>query len=306
MLDDDRPTPRRANALSQTRTLILGCGYLGRRVGRLLSGRGDRVLGTTRSESRSAELARWGVEGVVADVLEPDSLDHLPEVDRVLFCVGFDRSAGVPIRRVYVDGLRSALERLAGRVGSLVYASSTGVYGGDDGGWVDETSAAGPRTESGRACLEAEGVVREFEAQGRLPSTILRYSGLYGPDRLMRREPLLRGEPIVGSPDKILNLVHIDDAAAAAVAALDRAGIGDLFLISDDRPAPRAEYYRLAAEALGAPPPRFVPAAAGSPEAGREGSNKRVSNRRMHAELGLSLIYPDITTGVPAAIAAAP
>ena len=68
------------------------------------------------------------------------------------------------------------------------------------------------------------------------------------------------------------------------------------------RPAPRSEYYRLAAEALGAPPPRFVPAEPGSPEAGREGSNKRVSNRRMHDDLGLSLIYPDIATGVPAAI----
>ena len=242
---------------------------------------------------------------MVADVLDPDSLNGLPEADRALFCVGYDRSAGVPIRQVYVDGLRHALGRLVDRVGSLVYASSTGVYGGDDGDWVDETSPADPRTESGRACLEAEGVVREYEAEGRLPSTILRFSGLYGPDRLMRREALIRGEPIVGSPDKILNLVHIDDAAAAAVAALDRAGEGELFLISDDRPAPRSEYYRLAAEALGAPPPRFVPAAPGSPEAGREASNKRISNRRMHAELGLSLIYPDITTGVPAAIGTA-
>ena len=288
------------------RTLILGCGYLGRRVGRLLASRGDRVFGTTRSDSRLPDLAAIGIEGVVADVLDPGSLDRLPRADIALFCVGFDRSAGVPIREVYVDGLRHALGRLVDRVGSLVYASSTGVYGGDDGGWVDETSPADPRTESGRACLEAEGLVREYEARGGLASTILRFSGLYGPGRLMRREALLRGEPIVGNPDKILNLIHVDDAAGATVAALDRREAGGLYLISDDRPAPRSEYYALAAESLGGPPPSFVPAEPGSPEAGREGSNKRVSNARMHARLGFELTYPDITTGVPAAIQGTP
>lgn len=288
----------------QPRTLVVGCGYLGRRVGRLLSNRGERVFGTTRSAARSAELACWGVEAVVVDVLAPDSLANLPTADRALYCVGFDRSAGVPIRQVYVDGLRLTMGRLLDRVGSLVYASSTGVYGGDDGGWVDEDSPTGPRTESGRACLDAEGVIRDFEADGRLPATILRYSGLYGPDRLMRREALIRGEEIIGDPEKILNLVHIDDAATAAVTALDRARGGELYLVSDDRPAPRREYYRLAAEALKAPVPRFRPPTPGTGESSREGSNKRVSNRRMHAGLGVTLRYPDITTGVPAALAA--
>ncbi len=283
-------------------TLILGCGYLGRRVGRILRGRGERVLGTTRSAGRFEGLARWGVEGVVADVNDPATLDNLPAVDRMLACVGFDRSAGVPIRSVYVDGLRLALDRMRGRVGSVAYASSTGVYGGVDGEWLDEASPAEPRTESGQACLDAEGVVRDFERETATPATILRYAGLYGPGRIMRREALLRGEPVVGDPEKWLNLVQIDDAAAAAVAALDRAASG-VFCVADDRPAPRREFYRLAAEYLGAPEPRFVVPGPGSPEARREGSNKRISNARMRAELLATLTYPDIATGVPAALA---
>jgi len=288
--------------LSRTSTLIIGCGYLGRRVGRLLQGRGDRAWGTARSADRADELGGWGVEAVVADVLRPASLDGLPRADRVLYCVGFDRSAGVPIRSVYVDGLGRALERVASRAGSIVYVSSTGVYGGDDGGWVDEETPPGPRTESGRACLEGEGLVRSCEAATGLRATIVRFSGLYGPGRIMRSEGLIRGEPVVGDPDKFLNLIHIDDAAAVAVAALDRGGSGELFLGSDDRPAPRREFYERAAEAMGAPPPRFRPAEPGSPEARREGSNKRVRNGRMRAVLSVALLYPDIASGVPAAL----
>jgi nucleoside-diphosphate-sugar epimerase len=77
-----------------------------------------------------------------------------------------------------------------------------------------------------------------------------------------------------------------------------------LYLVADDRPAPRREFYRLIAEVLGAPEPRFEPTEPGSPEAGREGSNKRVANGRIKAELGWSPVYPDIVSGVPASIAA--
>ncbi len=283
-------------------TLIFGCGYLGRRVARLLLDRGERVPGTARSQARCDELSRLGIEPLLADVLDPNTLDHLPEVDRALYCVGFDRSSGRPIRDVYVSGLGHALDRLAGRTSNLVYASSTGVYGDDDGGWVDEETPAGPRTESGRACLDGEGLVRAWEAEGPRRASILRFAGLYGPGRVMRRDSLLRGEPVVGDPEKFLNLIHIDDAASAAVAALDRPDQGGLFLVGDDRPAPRREFYARVAESLGAPAPTFRPPTPGSPEAGREGSNKRVSNRRMHSELGIALRYPDLTTGVPAAL----
>ncbi len=129
----------------------------------------------------------------------------------------------------------------------------------------------------------------------------MRFSGLYGPGRIMRRETLLKGQPIVGDPEKFLNLIHIDDAALVAVAALDRGRSGGLYLVSDDRPAPRREFYALAAEGLKAPAPRFEPP---GPEASREDSNKRVSNARMHAELGVTLAYPDIAQGVPAALEA--
>jgi nucleoside-diphosphate-sugar epimerase len=284
-------------------TLILGCGYLGTRVGERLVRRGERVLGTVRSSARADSLEALGIGPIVADVLHPRSLDALPAVDRVFYCVGFDRGAGVSMRAVYVDGLRNVLARLAGRAGRLVYASSTGVYGRGLGEWVDEDSPTVPAHESGRVVLDAEKLLCVEGDEPGIPAVILRYSGLYGPGRILRRASLERGEPIVGDPDRPLNLVHVDDAAAAAVAALDRGRPGRVYLVSDDRPLPRRAYYTLAATLLGAPAPRFEAPAPGSPEALREESSKRVSNRRMHEELGVPLAHPDITTGLPASLA---
>lgn len=284
--------------MGRDNTLIVGCGYLGHRVARLLLDRGDQVVGTTRSVERAEALAAMGIEPLVVDVMDGDSLAKLPAADRVLYCVGFDRLSEHSLRSVYVDGLRKTLGRLYERAGHLVYASSTGVYGQDDGGWVDESSPTGPRTDSGRACLDAEGVVRNYAAEVGLRAAIVRFAGLYGPGRIIRRAAIERGEPIAGDPDKYLNMIHVDDAAAAAVAALDRGESGGIYLACDDRPATRREFYGLTAELLGAPAPQFDVAGAGPEE-----SNKRVSNRRMRDVLGVVLRYPDYTKGLPAALA---
>ncbi len=281
-------------------TLIVGCGALGRRVGRLLAGRGEPVFGTVRSPARGEELAALGIVPVIADVLDSNSLAGLPAAGRVLYCVGFDRSAGVSMRTVYVEGLRNVLDRLAGRVGRWVYASSTSVHGQEDGGWIDEDSPAEPRHEAGRVCLDAENLVRERGGD----VVTLRFAGLYGPGRIVRKALVERGEVLGGDPSKYLNLIHLDDAAGASLAAFDRGEGGRTYLACDDRPVERREYYDLVARCLGAPSPRFVLPAPEGLEARREETNKRVSNRRLRSELGVNLTYPDITTGVPAALLA--
>jgi nucleoside-diphosphate-sugar epimerase len=283
-----------------TTTLIIGCGYLGQRLAVRLRQRGDRVLGTVRSQSRATVIAALGIEPVVADVLAPDSLDRLPEADRIFYCVGFDRAAGASMRAVYVDGLQNVLDRLPRGVTRLVYAGSTGVYGQTDGEWVDEDSPTAPQHDSGRVSLEAEERIATWgrSHERSAAAIILRFAGLYGPGRIVRRSILERGEPIAGDPDKFLNLIHIDDAAQAASAALEASRAGPLYVVSDDRPVTRREYYGRMASLLGAPEPRFQPPVPGSSESARDATNKRVANLRVKRDLGLTLLYPDITTGL--------
>lgn len=283
-------------------TLIIGCGYLGERLGIQLVRNGGRVFGTVRSPGRAEVIARSGIQPVIADVLRPETLAALPVVDRVFHAVGFDRSAGAAMREVYVDGLQAVLDRLPDSVRRFVYAGSTGVYGQSGGEWVDEDSPTSPEHESGRVVLEAEGRIRAWADSRGVSAVILRFAGLYGPGRIVRRTLLERGEPIPGDPDKFLNLVHIDDAAAAAAAVLDCENPAPVYLIADDRPVTRREYYATAARVLGAPEPRFAPPRPGSPESARDATNKRIANHRMKADLGLVLRYPDITTGLAAAL----
>jgi nucleoside-diphosphate-sugar epimerase len=281
------------------RVLVVGCGYLGARVARRLVAEGHDVAATTRSPERAAALASIpGVSAHLADLLDAGSLRGLPAADAMLVCVGFDRRQAASRREVHVEGLARLLEERSG--GPVVYTSSTSVYGQDDGGWVDEGSATEPRTESGRVLLEAEGLIRGLGGRG----VVLRLAGIYGPGRLIRREAVERGEPIAAEPDRTLNLIHVDDAARAAVAALTRdPSLGPLppvVNVCDDAPGPRRVYYETAARLLGAPAPRFVAPAGPSRN---DDADRRVSNRLLKATFLPDLFHPDSASGLAASLA---
>jgi nucleoside-diphosphate-sugar epimerase len=286
------------------RTLILGCGYLGLHVARRWIAAGHHVSAVTRSPSRAAELQAARIEPIVADVMAPESLEALPAADVLLYAVGYDRHAGHTRRAVYVDGLEHTLRAAAGRVGRLVYVSSTSVYAQSSGEWVNEESPCNPETDNGRACREAEQVVwRYFSPDdiGKGTANVLRLSGLYGPGRLVARVESLRSrEPIGGNPEAWLNLIHVEDAAQAVVACAERGTSGATYLVSDDRPVRRREFYARLAGLVGAPPPAF--SGVEEPAARTKALNKRCDNQRMKRELLGRLLYPTIVEGLRDAV----
>ena len=232
----------------------------------------------------------------MADILQPETLTQLPTVDTILFAVGYDRAAGVPIDKVYVGGLQNLLDALPDASGSLVYISSTGVYAQNDGGWVNEESPCEPVREGGRACLAAEQLLtRHQRGHG---ATILRLAGIYGPDRLPRSDDLLAGKTIPAPADGYLNLIHVDDAAGIVVAAAERSGDLRVYLVVDGHSTTRREYLTELARQLDAPPPRFADAEpAGAPPA-RGTTSKRIRNDRLLDELGATLKYPSYREGL--------
>ena len=274
-------------------SLIIGCGYLGERVAALWLSQARRVYATTRKPI--APLP--GAVPVVCDVLDPASLRALPAVDTVLYAVGFDRSAGATMRAVYVDGLANVLAQLP-TPRRFIYVSSSSVYGHADGGWIDETAPTEPNEDSGRIVLDAENLLRT-----RMPAAILlRFAGIYGPGRLLRRQTIERGEPIVGDADKWLNLIHVDDGARAILAAEEHAKPGRVYNVCDDHPVRRRWFYATLARRLGAPEPRFVTPPADQATPPHEKGNRRLSNRRMKEELRVGLRYPDFDQGLRASV----
>jgi nucleoside-diphosphate-sugar epimerase len=277
--------------------LIVGCGYLGRRVAGLWLAAGHRVVGTTRSPGQAEELRRLGVRPVVCDVLDPASLGSLPAAATVVYCVGLDRSSGRSMREVYVQGLGNVLDRLP-PPGRFLYVSSTSVYGQDRGEEVDETAATEPQEESGRVVLEAERLLRS-----RLPGAVLlRFAGIYGPGRLLRRQAVEKGEVILGDPERWLNLIHVEDGAAAVLAAEERARPGEVYNVCDGRPVRRREFYAELARLLGAPPPRFVLPDPSAPLPPHERANRRLLGRRMREEMGVEPRYPSYVEGLRASL----
>lgn len=284
------------------RKLVIGCGYLGERVAQRWLNSGHETWALTRSEFHAARLADTGISPVIGDVLDPDSLKKLPPAETVLYAVGFDRTSKSSKRVIYVDGLRNVLEQIRGTCQQLVYVSSTSVYGQDSGEFVDEFSDISPIEENGCICRDAEAVVWEnFRRSNRNTSgcefVVLRLAGIYGPSRMLAREQQLReGRPPTGNPDGWLNLIDVEDAVQAVLAAKARGKPGETYLVCDDRPIRRRDYYMALAQQLNLDPPRFEEFASDAPE--RKRLNKRCVNRRMREELGVELRSPTIIEGL--------
>ena len=285
----------------KTTKLIFGCGYLGHRVARAWQAQGERVTVATRSTDRAGVLAAEGFETIVADVTEPLSLRSLPPAETLLFAVGYDRRQTQSIGEVYAGGLANVLRGLPAGVERIIYISSTGVYGDSSGDWIDEDTPAEPTRAGGKACLAAE---QELFAH-RLGDCgiVLRLSGIYGPGRIPRADDLKAGLPLAAHADGLLNLIHVDDATNAVLAAAQRAVPPVVINVTDGRPTLRREYYAELSRLLGTPRPVFTAPADDANERARGGANKRIGNSQMQTALGLELQYPSFREGLAAIVA---
>jgi nucleoside-diphosphate-sugar epimerase len=281
--------------------LIVGCGYLGLCAARRWIAAGHAVAGLVRSPAAAELLARAAVRPIVADVTQPETLRGLPAADTLLYAVGYDPAGGTSRSALYVDGLRAVLDALAPQIRRVILISSTGVYAEHCGGWVDESSPCQPARESGQALLAAEQALaaHRFGPLG----IVLRLAGIYGPGRLPRRGELVSGAPLPIAAGEHVNLIHVEDAAAAVLAAAAHAQPPRTYLVSDGHPVERREYFSELARQFGLPPPSFRNPLPGE-ASGRRGGDKRVSNARMLAELHVKLAYPTYREGLAAAVAA--
>jgi nucleoside-diphosphate-sugar epimerase len=213
------------------RNLIVGCGFVGSRLARVLVERGEDVVAVTRSG-----VSIEGVESIERDVTN-DALEF-PETDRVFYLVSAGGRDVNAYRSAYVEGLRNTIEAMPSDA-SLVYSSSTGVYETEDGSWVDEETKIEPTKERTRVLLRAEEVARD--AGG----TAVRFGGLYGEGRVGVERYV--GDVTVKSG--YLNLIRGEDAATALLSADE--GDDDLYVAVDNEPVHRHDLTRWMAEKTG-------------------------------------------------------
>jgi nucleoside-diphosphate-sugar epimerase len=302
------------------RVFVAGAsGAIGSRLVPRLIEQGHEVIGTCRSPEGVERVLALGSEARQLDVLdeaavrravletEPEAIVHqataLANVD---FSRNFDR-AFAHTNRLRTKGTEALLAaaRAAGVWRFVAQSYASGRYA-REGGWV--------KTE--RDPLDAAPVpsMREsFAAMRHLDEAVidaggvvLRYGGFYGAEDDGLVEPVRKRRfPIVGDGDGVTSFIHLDDAAAATVLAVEHNGPG-IFNVVDDEPAPVREWLPELAKALGAEPPRHVPrwvarVVAGDAAVMMGTESRGASNEKAKRELGWELRYPSWREGFAAA-----
>lgn len=273
------PSPVIADAV------LVGVGELGSHIGLGLAAQGLDVAGLRRS----AHLVPDPIRKVAVDLT---GLDPLPALtaDLLVVCLTADGRDENAYRRTYVEGMNRALDALTQSPRRAVLVSSTSVYGHRDG-LLDEDSPPEPTRATGEVLLEAERAFRDRVPGG----TVLRMSGIYGPGRAQRLIDQVRRRDNP-DPGRWTNRIHQADAAAAVVHVLTRhespSQVGpvettpDLYVVTDDQPAPVGEVRAFLAGQLDVPWPLVAV----------EPHGKRLSNARLR-RTGFELQYPTYREG---------
>jgi nucleoside-diphosphate-sugar epimerase len=284
--------------------LIVGCGDIGTRVARMLVPR-VRVLALTSSPARQAPLRELGVRPLLGNLDHPGGLRRLAGLaTRVLHLAPPQGGASaLESRDMRTQALCRAL-RTRRLPLSLVYGSTSGVYGDCGGQWVSESRALHPQTARAQRRVDAERLVRYLGR--RTQTSILRIPGIYAPDREggTPRARLLRATPVLLAQDDVYtNHIHADDLARACVLALWRGAPQRVYNVSDDTELRMGDYFDLAADLYGlARPPRLsrgdaqaqLPASLLS----FMGESRRLSNHRLKTELRLRLRHATVHSGL--------
>jgi nucleoside-diphosphate-sugar epimerase len=278
------------------RLFCLGLGYCAVELARRLKPQGWQIAGTCRTAESAAALRAEGFAAVIADRDQPpkNAVADLAGATHLLVSIPPD-ATGDPAFELY--GRAVAAHAGWAWVG---YLSTTGVYGDRQGGWVDEGSALAPTGERGRRRVEAE---RRWLALAGAPVHVFRLAGIYGPGR-SALDTLRSGRAQrVVKPGQVFSRIHVADIATVLEASIARPRPGGIYNVCDDDPAAPDEVIAYAATLLGLPVPPAVPfETAGLSDMARSfyADNKRVANRRIKTELGITLTYPDYRTGLDA------
>ena len=276
--------------------LIFGCGYLGERLAFRWREMGNPTHTVARRTQRLNELKAAGFSPILADVTRPETLCHLPPAETVVFGVARNRELGDSWHATYVSGLSAVLDAVSNTVRRFIYLSSSGVYGQKDGSWVDEQSPCHPATEGGKYCWEAEQCLAQHPVGKR--SIVVRLAGIYGPGRVPRRQALSDRQTIKAARQGFVNLIHVDDAVEAIVAAANSENLPSIYNVSDGHPVKREDYFRELCRLYHLSEPTFAAPDPDSAAALRSASNKRLNNARLLNELGVTLRFPDYCEGL--------
>jgi nucleoside-diphosphate-sugar epimerase len=296
-------------------------GAIGEPLVRQLVRAGHEVTGMTRRQERAARIRAAGAAAVVCDALDAEALGSTVEAAAPDAIVNeltslprkYDpRKASFyeATNRVRAEGGHNLVEagRAAG-VRRFVTQSIAFLYA-PGGGWVKDEEARPFVDAPGHFGAAVEAMLaheREVVECPEFAGLVLRYGQFYGPgtyfaaDGHLGREVRRRRFPVVGPGTGTFSFLHVEDAAGATLAALERGAPG-VYNVVDDEPARLGEWLPIYAKALGAKPPRRVPVwlaklVAGGAVASSAVELRGASNAKAKRELAWEPAHPSWREG---------
>ena len=302
------------------RVLVIGAsGAIGSRLVPQLVEHGHEVVGSSRSPAKAEQLRRFGARPIVLDILDAGAVGQAVAAarpDAIIFQAtaladaGFSRKLDrtfAPTNRLRTEGIDNLLAaaRVAGvrrfvaqSFAPYRYARAGGPVKAEDDPLDPDPPAATRETFAAMSHLE--------QAVTGAGGIALRYGGFYGDPDALVKAVRKRRYPIIGDGGGIMSFIHLHDAAAAAVLALDHDGPA-IYNITDDEPAPARDYLPVLADTLDARPPRRLPLWLARLFMGESlpmmTESRGASNVKAKRELGWTLRYPTWRQGFPAAFA---
>ncbi len=295
-------------------SLIVGCGFLGTRIASRLIERGDVVYGTSTTPQGARRLAALHVRPLIADVTSPVTLSAQRDIAQgqsldlyYLVPPGGRKQHRAP-RDVVIDGMANTLRAIGpANVQRAVLASTTAVFDQSDDQIIDADTPTDP--QSPRAKLLHEGELQWLAAGEQF--RVVRLAGLYGPGRVVGERALRDSAPMVGRPDALINLIHVDDAARLLIAVAESDTAARIELGCDGHPVERLDYYRYLAKLTGLSEPIVLDDAQAqeilgiSAERLKRTASKRCGNEPTCRRTGWSPRYADYRAGLDHALGSA-
>ncbi|MEZ5829317.1 MAG: SDR family oxidoreductase [Hyphomicrobiales bacterium] len=284
-----------------SRLFAFGLGFSAQTLAERLASEGWEIAGTARDDAKVAQLKAEGFEAVrfAGEPGNRDLVGTLQGATHLLHSIP-PGETGDPVLAHYRDDLA--------KLGSLEwigYLSTVGVYGDQQGRWVDETTTPKPNSARTEARVEAERAWLDFGAEIGVPSHVFRLAGIYGPGRSVfdkLREGTARR---INKNGQVFSRIHVEDIAGVLEASIARPRAGAIYNVADDEPAAPGDVVAYAAKMIGVtPPPEIDFEDADLTPMARsfyEGS-RRIGNELIKSELGISLRYPTFREGLASLI----
>ena len=273
-----------------------GLGYSATNLADKLLEQGWRVSGTCRTTDKFPKLKTMGITPhIMSDGLPLENIWDLDSVTHILHSIP-PSDGGDIVSNYHLQDLH--------KLPSLQwfgYLSTTGVYGDQDGGWVDESTHTKPYNPRSERRVEAEKIWLESE----LPVHIFRLAGIYGKGR-SAIDALQKGTARrINKPGQLFSRIHVDDIAQIIQKSIENPAIGEMYNCADNMPASQSDVVGYAAELIGIDPPPLIDFenADLSPMAKSfYAANRKVKNDKIKTQLGVDLLYPDYKTGLKSCV----